>query len=754
MEAREFEGCDITHPLNLYKIPDGVMQIFLKTVKLPQSSKKLYIVISFGDLLYQSSVSSDDKKEWYEGFEFRVTYHQQIFDFLEVYEQNMFFPDRLIGKARIKISFLDGYPEVFSRYYEIVADNSYSESFPSSDESAIKDLKLGAVLVRINYRYQNINDPEPKFSSDKNIPTIFNNNLNKDIRKLQTDAMKLIDSRVLSDELFSEFSTRFFSSLTSLNEPETNHANSTNPEIAIINDTVLAELSDNSTNEFSKFTKNDNNSLKPFSFFKSTPSELSDQKSTDLSKNQNPASEMIKPFFDFFGSLDSIVEISGKSDTNHLSTPIDSPKKHLPSDSLSPSKTAIPSIDQIHKDSGISSSDNSLPNLLATFTRIMNVLFQNLGLTHSQLIHGGIQLINYHTSPEYQSQRLYSLSQTPIPSEELALPEYYSKFSLSSYSTEDLLVDLTCEYEKWNGGLVHGGVRVMAQWIFIHVIPHMLAYAQKNGIKDINFVGHSLGAATAAVLLLMIKNESKKLEELKIPSSNFKFISWCYGTLPCVSLNLAKDCLVDGDSDSIDSSVPFSIFSFVHSRDMISSLSYGSVMDIKQMILAAYEKSETFSQSLAMKFDDKDEANRKRLDKLAFLANLHKKIVEEDINLKLYVPGKVFLITNSHPGKKVELKKTVITEILNPDAFSDSSILKIVKDLHPDGKVDSPGKAKFTQDIIEDLKINTKYVEKTSCVYRINPESLNSIEFCNTMISDHFPNRYEDSLLEAMNNSE
>ncbi|OMJ30325.1 hypothetical protein AYI69_g121 [Smittium culicis] len=485
-------------------------------------------------------------------------------------------------------------------YYEIVADNSYSKTFHSTDESSIKDLKLGAILVRINYRYQNINDPEPKFSSDKNIPTIFNNNLNKDIRKLQTDAMKLIDSRILSNELFSEFSTRFFSSLSSLNESEINKFNPSDSEISMVNDTILTKLSENSTNEFSKFTKNDNNSLKSFSFFIPTASELFDQKGTNSSKSLKPTSETHKPFFDFFGSLDPIVEISGKSDTNHLSTPIDSNKKHLPSDSPSPSKTIIPSIDQIHKDSGISSSDNSLPILLATFTRIMSVLFQNLGLTHSQLYHGGIQIINYHTSPEYQSQRLYSLSQTPIPSEDLTLAEYYSKFSLSSYSTEDLLVDLTCEYEKWNGGLVHGGVRVMAQWIFVHVIPHMLAYAHKNGIKNINLVGHSLGAATAAVLLLMIKNESKKLEELKIPSSDFKFTSWCYGTLPCVSLNLAKDCLVDGDSDSIDSSVPFSIFSFVHSRDMFSSLSYGSVMDIKQMILAAYEKSETFSQSLAM----------------------------------------------------------------------------------------------------------------------------------------------------------
>ncbi|OLY80739.1 hypothetical protein AYI68_g5162 [Smittium mucronatum] len=212
----------------------------------------------------------------------------------------------------------------------------------------------------------------------------------------------------------------------------------------------------------------------------------------------------------------------------------------------------------------------------------------------------------------------------------------------------------------------------MAQWIFVHVLPHMLSYAFRNKIKKINFVGHSLGAATAAVLLLIIKFESIRIEKQKIPLGKFKFTAWCYGTLPCVSYNLAKSCLLDGDSDSINPDVPFSIFTFIHSRDMVGSLSYGSVMDVKSLILAAYEKSETFSQSLAMK-----------------------RIIDDEENLKLVIPGKVYLITSTGPDKTVNLKRTIITNILRPDAFGDSNILNIVKGLHPGCDLDPSGIYKF-----------------------------------------------------------
>ncbi|OLY80740.1 hypothetical protein AYI68_g5163 [Smittium mucronatum] len=367
----------MSHPLNLYKVPDGVMQIFVKSAHLNHNPKKVYVVVSFCDLIYQTTVSNKEKKEWYEGFEFKVTYHQQLFDFvnLDVYEKNAFFPDKLIGKVRIKISSLFDNPEVTTKYFELVSDGSYSYSYPPVLEDSLKKLKIGAILTRINYRYQKLEDPDPEFSSDKNIPTIFNSNLDKEIKKLQSDAMKLIDSRILYDGVFSEFSNRYFESLDNFrqigddlvatSESDSSPAPLSHPE----------KVLGHSSKEFNGFTKEDNTPDTD-----NTSSEIGSQSEKNSynsisNKEKNDYNPRSSIYPEFPSSLYSLADLSISSTVDFQSESIASSKKKSTKDkNTSPNKTIIPSVNEIHKSSNLVPSEVPSSNILTTFIRIMNVL--------------------------------------------------------------------------------------------------------------------------------------------------------------------------------------------------------------------------------------------------------------------------------------------------------------------------------------------------------------------------------------------
>ena len=129
------------------------------------------------------------------------------------------------------------------------------------------------------------------------------------------------------------------------------------------------------------------------------------------------------------------------------------------------------------------------------------------------------------------------------------------------------MTDLVCEYEPWRGGLVHKGMKVIyimsnfiisvqeqtvsikrvfsrvnyyycsqsaATWFFRHVAPQLVAYCNEHSTNALYIVGHSLGAATAAILTIMLVDF---IDEFR-GSDCDEFTLKCFGYAPACGLSL------------------------------------------------------------------------------------------------------------------------------------------------------------------------------------------------------------------------
>ncbi|KAI9491174.1 hypothetical protein BDB00DRAFT_510582 [Zychaea mexicana] len=152
-------------------------------------------------------------------------------------------------------------------------------------------------------------------------------------------------------------------------------------------------------------------------------------------------------------------------------------------------------------------------------------------------------------------------------------------------SAFDAMTDLVCEYEQWKGGLVHKGMKSAATWFFRHVAPQLVAYCNEHSTNALYIVGHSLGAATASILTIMLVDF---IDEFKGAHCD-EFTLKCFGYAPACGLSL-----------DISERYQDYIQSIVFANDVVSKLSYGSMMDVKELVLASAEAARNlgFSQLL------------------------------------------------------------------------------------------------------------------------------------------------------------
>ncbi|KAI9299874.1 hypothetical protein BJ944DRAFT_244744 [Cunninghamella echinulata] len=104
------------------------------------------------------------------------------------------------------------------------------------------------------------------------------------------------------------------------------------------------------------------------------------------------------------------------------------------------------------------------------------------------------------------------------------------------------------------------------------VAPQLLSYCRQYSTTGLYIVGHSLGAATASILTILLMDY---LEEFKQVDD---FILKCYGYGPACGLSL-----------ELAESYKEHIYSFVYADDIVSKLSYGSMMTAKELIIASVE---------------------------------------------------------------------------------------------------------------------------------------------------------------------
>lgn len=126
----------------------------------------------------------------------------------------------------------------------------------------------------------------------------------------------------------------------------------------------------------------------------------------------------------------------------------------------------------------------------------------------------------------------------------------------------DTVTDLACEYIAYKNGLVHSGIFQGASFLVANVLPVVSEYKTTYGCDKIIITGHSLGAATAAMMGLLINQTRDDV------------FCYCFGCPAIISIEL----------------LPLSqknIFSFNYDQDIVGKLSYGSVMDFRVMVLVA-----------------------------------------------------------------------------------------------------------------------------------------------------------------------
>ncbi|KAJ2092187.1 hypothetical protein IW138_001254 [Coemansia sp. RSA 986] len=693
------DGLSISQqPLNLYKVPDGIMQVFVMGVHPSNPISRSYVVVRLGDQVFQTSVSKTPTGNWNEGFELIVSYHMQLFGtvHLDVYSSNLLLPDTHVGRAEIKLSLLDGFPEIFTSYYEIWDKKLAASTVPEQKQREVVSKNLGALQVRLNYRFQKLEDPEPRVAKARGVHisgTVPNQMVNQ-IAESQMGTSASIDMPI--EELVAGFANEFNKYMEMahvhgrkafVRAPTT--AASTNDNSSKPDDTGFAKVDDDvarpedmadglgaqdaaaskgssatgwfselfsglspagatstttaaaaTTTEATSGASNDSDAgLKASG---KTEQKESTQSPTDRTLVQSLTSMFISPsVFMVVKSLDRLIDTFNQgielSNTELLGGLLTLYKFYNEAD--------IPGVTRPHKGQIIDRVEQlQVPGHYARFALATYgwraLYFFNRGIT----LMDGVKIDSDVTSvlqylnmaPEDLLGYEFRSSQLFCPSYFVAHDRQYDAVVLSvrgTMSAEDTVVDLSCEYTKWNGGLVHSGMQASAHWLFVKVVPRILAYARSQGIRRIRIVGHSLGASTAAVLMIMLRSVRDRLCGLGVDIDDYDIKAYCFGPAPCISDNIAdrfRDC----------------IETYVNRDDIVPRLCYGTVSDFKRISISAADEADNLAQRLYAPFEDSALQQRRWKEKFARLMSIREDIVSTQENLHLALPGTIHHIVS------------------------------------------------------------------------------------------------------------
>jgi len=244
-----------------------------------------------------------------------------------------------------------------------------------------------------------------------------------------------------------------------------------------------------------------------------------------------------------------------------------------------------------------------------------------------------------------------------------------------TWNVKDTLADLVCEYVKWNGGLVHSGVLSSAIYFYKQLFTKLKEIVRDKQPKNLYLTGHSLGAGIAAVLTIMLKNVE---EEFEVPSG-FKIECFCFAPPSVLDIELAKK-------------YEHCIFSYVNNNDIVPRLSYGSLMDLHEMVCSVIENDKENEISIIkLLSNDTTKADQfidKKLNEFEKCRNnLRTQTTFNTLNLKLCPPGKPYIILNN-PKKQddVILKETDLDELteikVKKSMFTDHSFKGYLENLN------------------------------------------------------------------------
>ncbi|KAJ3261310.1 hypothetical protein HK103_005918 [Boothiomyces macroporosus] len=245
----------------------------------------------------------------------------------------------------------------------------------------------------------------------------------------------------------------------------------------------------------------------------------------------------------------------------------------------------------------------------------------------------------------------------------------------------DAITDINAEYVPFQGGSAHGGSVQSALWIQEHYMQKIKDWIKEYKAEGFYCVGHSLGGAVSSLFYILAKEEIHEFV-----GQDFAFKSYNFASAPCISvelLDLYKE----------------NIYTYINDYDVVPKCSYGSLVDLKELLVYNAELSK-----------DSSISKKERLRLIHEKNILHKKTNKHP---RLFLPGKVFFMYK--------------TNRLDPT----SSLLK--KGLH---------KNNTGNPILDDEEPH--YV-----VERSIPEHFDDVHFKVDMIFHHFNNKYDNALRKA-----
>ncbi|CAG8755709.1 17683_t:CDS:2, partial [Funneliformis caledonium] len=220
----------------------------------------------------------------------------------------------------------------------------------------------------------------------------------------------------------------------------------------------------------------------------------------------------------------------------------------------------------------------------------------------------------------------------------------------------DVITDALAHHEPWNGGFVHRGVLRSAKYLVKHSLKNIREAVKKFESKAIQVIGHSLGASVSSIVTLLLREQCRDLI-----TQGIDIHAWNFATAPCCSLDLACKAETENCIDN-----------FVNENDVIPRLSYGNLMDFKELVkFAASElKNEKYK-----KLSSKDKLSKI----LTSIDDYRTCLKSNSATQKLYIPGTIYYLYKgfyrTHVNSSVAYyTKDIVCEKSKPDLFTDISL--------------------------------------------------------------------------------
>ncbi|ORY99297.1 hypothetical protein BCR43DRAFT_489056 [Syncephalastrum racemosum] len=673
-----------------------------------------------GDQRYETSVSEYSQGKWHESFEFTVTFHAQLFDTIQMdlYDAYMLLPDRHVGRAEIRVRYLESMPETFTNYYEIWDKRLSSGASSNVGRTKTMATNVGAIQAKISYQYQHMTTaatttsdggntsngdlgvphaPSPPHMAqpsrsapvtDEQLKREFLQHLKEQREKHSIVFHKYDEGEQDSDKL-EHVGLDYPDESSSGSDDDNNDLGlrrrpsaraATQKDVAIEHQQQqrqvrTEEIKENNTSAIAKMSSTVS------SWFGMTPT--TSTSTTNTATSSGAVAPQPQPQPQPSSSSASTVKSKPAHEPDTMPQGLD-----VLADDEDSLKT-FPLLDTL----GSWAVNKETNQVLRTIGKLLAAFGQGFELSNLQILTGFTMLEKFYM--ELPRDRTWDVVEDLS---EIELAAHFWKFSVASYgwkglnfigkgngyisdamrdhsdtlsileylsipkedllayefrpaqafrpsyfivrdrptnsivlvirgtmSAFDTMTDLVCEYEQWRGGLVHRGMKSSAVWFFRHVAPKLVAYTNEHSTSALYIVGHSLGAAAASILTIMLLDFMDEFRKDK----SAPFTLRCFGYAPACGLSLD---LAEKYKDHIDS--------VVFADDVVSKLSYGSAMDLKHLIIASAEAAQTVGLSQLL-WTGKPEGE---LWKAAFdrIAECRKRCLESLENPRLYVAGRIY----------------------------------------------------------------------------------------------------------------